>query len=112
MPHDRIDRRSLALHRAIAEKLRSQPELLEIAWDNLNRWSAMKGSSQPYLDQWRNLLQFPLEDLLVLLQEDSPRMTDLRQASPFAGVLAPKERWHIYDTFESGAHHPSGRNDR
>lgn len=100
--HDRIERRSLALHRAIAAKLRQDPGLLSIAFDNLNRWSQTAGRSQPYLDTWREILAQPLEPLLQQIVEDSPRMTDLRQSSPFAGVLHPKERWHIYDTFESG----------
>jgi hypothetical protein len=30
-----------------------------------------------------------LEELLALLVEDSERMTALRQATPFAGVLEP-----------------------
>jgi hypothetical protein len=28
-------------------------------------------------------------------------MTELRQATPFAGVLEPAERWAIYARFES-----------
>src|SRR5690242_19174189 len=32
--HQRVDRRSLEMHRAIAEKLRAHPELLEIALEN------------------------------------------------------------------------------
>ena len=38
--HQRLDRRSLALHQAIAAKLRAHPELLAIARENLDRWSA------------------------------------------------------------------------
>ena len=104
MPHDRLERRSLALHLAMAAKLRAHPELLEIAHDNLRRWSATGSRSQPYFDEWRRLLDQPLDQLLAALQEDSPHMTELRQSSPFAGVLDPTERWHIYDTFESGTH--------
>ena len=106
MPHDRLERRSLALHRAIAAKLRAKPELLGIARDNLDRWSARRGRSQPYLDTWREILDRPFEQMLQLIQEDSPRMTELRQSAPFAGVLDPRERWHVYDTFEPGTHHP------
>ncbi len=108
MSHDRLERRSLALHRAVAAKLRARPELLAIAHDNLDRWSRMGAGSQPYWDEWRSLLNRPLEDLLTAIQEDSPRMTELRQSSPFAGVLEPKERWHIYDTFEPRTHHTRG----
>jgi hypothetical protein len=112
MPHDRIERRSLALHRTIAAKLRQQPELLAIATENLNRWSASSGGPQPYWDAWRDILRRPLEDVIALLEEDSPRMTELRQSTPFAGVLDPKERWRVYDTFESGTHHSGRGNHR
>lgn len=112
MPHDRIERRSLALHRAIAAKLREYPQLLEIARDNVERWSARQGRSQPYLDAWREILKRPLPEIIDLIEEDSPRMTDLRQSTPFAGVLDPRERWRVYDTFESGTHHSSSGNHR
>ena len=97
--HQRIDRRSLELHRAIADKLRTHPERLEIAWRNLVRWTDEGGSSQPYWDAWRQILERPLEEVLSLLEEDSERMTALRQATPFAGVLEPAERWAVYSRF-------------
>ena len=112
MPHDRLERRSLALHLAVAAKLRQRPELLVIALDNLERWSKTGGRSQPYLDTWQTILAQPLEAVLTAIAEDTPRMTELRQSSPFAGALEPKERWHVYDTFESGTHHPGSRGDR
>ena len=99
--HRRIDLRSLALHRAIAEKLRANPALLDIARENLDRWSRASGRSQPYWDAWREILNRSLEEVLELLVEDSETMTDLRQATPFAGVLEPAERWAIYERFES-----------
>src|SRR5579864_5368035 len=100
--HQRIDERSLALHRAIADKLRARPELIDIARDNLDRWSAAETRSQPYWDAWREILSRPLPEILSLLGEESERMTALRQATPFAGVLEPAERWAIYARFEPG----------
>jgi hypothetical protein len=100
--HQRIDRRGLALHRAIAEKLSANPALLEIARENLDRWSVTNSRSQPYWDAWREMLSRPLAEVLELMVEDSERMTALRQATPFAGVLDPKERWAIYARFERG----------
>ena len=41
--HQRIDRRSLAMHRAIAGKLRADPSLLAIAHENLDRWQKGHG---------------------------------------------------------------------
>ena len=98
--HQRLDRRSLELHRAIAEKLRVHPELIGIAHDNLERWAKTAGRSQPYLDEWRKILARTLPETLDLLVEESEPMTALRQASPFAGVLEPAERWAIYARFE------------
>jgi hypothetical protein len=98
--HQRLDQRSIELHRAIADKLRAYPALLDIARENLDRWSQMPGHSQPYWDAWRELLNRPFENLLDLLVEDSERMTAMRQATPFAGVLTPAERWAIYKRFE------------
>ncbi len=100
--HARIDARSLAMHRAIALKLRASPDLLAIARDNLRRWSESSGRSQPYLDAWAEVLARPIEEVLVLIGEDSESMRAMRQASPFAGVLSPKERWEIYDAFAVG----------
>lgn len=97
--HRRIDERSLALHRAIADKLRKQPELLEIARDNLVRWRATSRRSLPYLDEWQRLVEGPLEKLLGAIESAEERMTALRQSSPFAGVLTPRERWAIYERF-------------
>ena len=91
------------MYRAVAEKLRKSPELLEIAHDNLQRWSATAGRSQPYLDAWGDLLKLPLEELVVVMVEESEKMTAMRQAGSFAGVLSPKERWDIYDAFAVGA---------
>jgi hypothetical protein len=100
--HHRIDRRSLAMHRAIAEKLRNDPSLIAIAFDNLDRWSRAEGRSQPYWDAWREILHRPLPEILALLAEESERMTAMRQATPFAGVLEPKERWAIYEEYRQG----------
>lgn len=97
--HERIDRRSLAMHQAIAEKLRADPSLLAIARDNLARWSKTAGRSQHYLDRWREILDRPLEEVLALMVEESERMTAMRQANQIAGILTPRERWAIYDRF-------------
>ncbi|MEO8369981.1 MAG: hypothetical protein ABI806_12340 [Candidatus Solibacter sp.] len=99
--HRRIDRRSLELHRAIAAKLQAHPALVEIARDNLARWSEAHGRSQPYWDAWQEILSRPLAEVLTLLNEDSEHMDAMRQATPFAGVLEPAERWAVYAQFAS-----------
>jgi hypothetical protein len=98
--HQRLDRRSLALHRAIADKLCANTALLAIARENLERWSLARGLSRPYWDRWREILDLPLSCVPELIVEDSETMTAMRQATPFAGILEPKERWTIYERFE------------
>jgi hypothetical protein len=99
MNHQTIDQRSLELHRAIAAKVREHPEMMDIARDNLRRWSVQVERSKPYWDAWRGILERPLDEVLALIVEESEWMTAMRQTSPFAGVLAPAERWAIFERF-------------
>ncbi len=98
--HRRIDERSLALHRAVAEKLRAQPELIGIARENLARWRGSAGRNLPYLEEWQRILDGPADELLQLIGQEDEHMTALRQSTPFAGVLSAAERWAIYERFE------------
>ncbi|HUE24996.1 MAG TPA: hypothetical protein VMQ86_25145 [Bryobacteraceae bacterium] len=100
--HQRIDQRSLALHRAIAGKLREGPTLIAIALENIERWTRAGSRSQPYWDAWREILSRPLPETLDVMVEESEHMTALRQATPFAGVLTARERWAIYERFPLG----------
>lgn len=97
--HERIDQRSIAMHRAIVEKLRANPALLEIARENIAQWAPTAGRSRHYLDAWLEVLEMPLEEMLALIVEDTEEMRAMRQNNPFAGVLDPRERWAIYDLF-------------
>jgi hypothetical protein len=42
--HSRLDERSLAMHRLVAEKVQADPTLLDKARDNLRRWQQIEGS--------------------------------------------------------------------
>ena len=96
--HHTVERRNLAMHRAIAVKLRQEPELLAHARTHLDHWRGRDGRSTPWLTAWRNILNLPFKDLLDTIQEDSERMAALRQYTPLAGLLTAEERWEIYAT--------------
>ncbi len=101
--HERIDRRSLAMHRAIAARLRAQPRS---AGDRPRQYRSLvagSGHSKPYLEAWREILTRPVEEIARVVVEDSERMTAMRQNSPFAGLLTPRERWAIYEEFRDDA---------
>jgi len=98
--HQWIDQRSLALHEAVAVKLEMQPQLLNVVRANLQRW--LGAHPVPALVEWRDLMdRLPLPQLLVLLRSTSETAARLRQSSPFAGVLTPRERQSILSRYES-----------
>lgn len=93
--HTWIDRRSRALHEAVAARIEARPELLDVARANLARWIAH--ARVPALAEWQRLLdELPLPDLLSLLRADDETAARLRQSSPFAGILTPEERREIF----------------
>lgn len=108
--HARIEDRSVALHRRIAEKLRANPQLLSVAHENLRKWR--KSLQTSAFDEWEALLRLPLDELLSALVDRNEVMTRLRQSSPFAGILTPKERWKIYESYTTRAYSESSGNDR
>jgi len=94
--HRRLELRSLALHRAVADMLRREPLAIERALSNLARWeTSVQGS---WISEWRELLLGPRERLLTFLTEQSERADRLRQSSPFAGVLPASVRRRIYES--------------
>jgi len=92
--HRTAERRSLAMHAAVAARLDDD---------------AVAGGGAPghgWLDDgapvplaasraWRALLDGPRDALEAALVRDDEAMRDLRQNTPFAGVVAPAERWRI-----------------
>ena len=98
MNHGNIDRVSLALGRRVAERLRRQPELLDLARDNLTRWSRQNASAVSLLRcyaEWQEILRRPVEEVCALLCAETEEAQRLRQNSPFAGALPPSEIWAV-----------------
>lgn len=98
--------RSLWLGHQVAAKLVEDPErVLSIASENLERMrtSSVRGSAREWLAQWQRLLAGPLEDILEALTSRSPLSRELRQNTPFAGVLSEEQRQRVLDAF-SRAH--------
>lgn len=86
--------RSLWLGHAVAGKLVMDPaRVLTVARMNLPvQRSKLRGAGRRWLDEWERLLGGPIEGVLEALTTRSPRGRDLRQNSPFAGVLTDEER--------------------
>jgi hypothetical protein len=96
MDRARLDfERSLALHEAVAERLRREPQLVERARARLDEWLARGGRTTPLWLQWRDVLDRPLEEIVATMTSRSEDSAWLRKASPFAGILPPSVRLRI-----------------
>jgi len=92
--------RRAGLHDAVAAKLEAQPELLDVARANLQRWLCLNPA--PALHEWAHLLDsLSVPALVGLLRSGDERATRLRQSSPFAGFLTAQERQAILNDYES-----------
>ena len=88
--HRQPQLRSLAYHRALGKRLTKQ--MVADARQSLAVWQ-LEGRIDPiYASQWRELLSKPVAEIRRQLGTDTPQMADLRQSSPFAGMLSERER--------------------
>jgi transcriptional regulator with XRE-family HTH domain len=96
----REERRSLALHRAIAARLADDPAaVLAKARRNLAvmRRANDDGGAEPWFAEWERRLGGSRADLVEALVSPAQHARDLRQVTPFAGVLSDEERRVIYE---------------
>jgi len=91
--HDRARARNLAYHRVVARRLR-RPTVDE-ARHVLFRWRDQGRIAARYADRWADLLEQPIPEIRRALVDASPEADDLRQNSPFAGLLSEPERRRI-----------------
>jgi excisionase family DNA binding protein len=102
----RDQQRSLWLHRAVAGKLVLDPGRVRVrARGNLARMRAVhpRGRVRGDFDTWEVLLDGSLDRLFDVLVSTSPQAVELRQNSPFAGVLTERERVRALDAFRDAA---------
>lgn len=103
-PHELVAERSLALHAAVADRIRRDPTLIEVARRRVREWQALGTVLRPYADEWASLLALPWPELEAALTDRSQHMHDLRQVSPFAGVLDARTRWQIHREIGARGH--------
>ncbi len=108
MGHDLIDRRSLELSKLVAEKIRQQPELMDLVRNRLERTlseARLSESSKDALREWQTILStHSLHEVLKILTEDSDEGQRLRQSSPFSGILSQRERLEVFRRNELSYH--------
>lgn len=83
--HRTAELRSLAYHRAIADRL--DDATVADALVQLRRWRDEGRIHPHYADRWTELLSGPRKQLLAALRANDEHAAALRQSSPFAGML-------------------------
>jgi len=87
---------SLELHRAVAQRLIEDPALVARARARVAEWLRDGSVARPHAEAWQAALAEPVEALARFLEDPGERARQLRQVSPFAGVLDPKTRWSLW----------------
>ncbi len=99
--HAAIDRRSLRLAQAISRKLEGGDIRggLEHARAVNRRWRELTPSRLH--DDWAAILAGEWPAIRQAMLDESARGAQLRQNSPFCGILSPRERWAVYRELKS-----------
>lgn len=98
--HVFLDEFAQAYHRAVADRLRAEPEaVLEHTRQNLDRWTegdAFEPGELASLDEWRRILdEADVNRLVEVITDVSDEGQRLRSSSPFVGVISSEERLEI-----------------
>ncbi len=99
----RDQRRSLWLAYALAGRIVADPQAgVSAGRRGLETMrSGARGQATRWLDEWERLLDGPVPDLLDALTSRSPKGRELRQNSPFAGLLTSDERDRALATWQA-----------
>lgn len=103
-PLTRDQERSIALHAAISRELRvRRREVIEVAMHNISRMRSVNPDTSPLLDEWERILKGTTNQIVARMLDPSEHGRDLRQVTPFAGVLSPAKRAAVYRSFRGAA---------
>src|ERR1044071_2333205 len=94
--HRLADEKRLAYYLAISERLRREPGAPARARPRGQGWLEAGDRAPFYARKWAEILTGDLPSIAAFLIERSELADELRQSSPFAGVLRPQERWQIW----------------
>lgn len=98
----REELRSLWLNRAVAARLARDPErVLGHARRNLERFAQVHAGStaEHWVKRWHDVLAKGPEVVMETLTSTAPGAAELRQNSPFPGILPERERREVLESF-------------
>lgn len=92
--------------RRVAAELPNRPEVLHLARENLLRWKQQNQGSPGLLrcyTEWEAILERPIPEIISVLVAETDEGQRLRQNSPFAGAIPPRQVWEIKKHFRRHA---------
>lgn len=96
--------RSLALHRAIAVELRADRDAaFATALANIAKMRSTNPHAAALLDEWEQILYGTVDQVVARMIDPSEHGRDLRQVTPFAGILQPAQRAAVYASLRNAA---------
>lgn len=69
--------------------------MIDDALHRVWKWRDQGKLDRHYAELWEEILKRPVRDVRRAISEDTPLARDLRQNSPFAGMLSEPERQRI-----------------
>lgn len=103
-PMTRDQRRSLALHVAIAGELAARPDqVLDAARRNVAVMRVAVPGAERLLDEWERILRLAPTLVASRMLDPSDHGRDLRQVTPFSGILDGPARAAVYRAFRGAA---------
>jgi hypothetical protein len=96
--HRVAELQALAYHRLVAERL--DEDLVDDARRRLRKWRSEGRIHPRWSEEWERILALPLPRIAKAISADTKRMRELRQTSPFAGVLTEQERRRLLRAVE------------
>jgi excisionase family DNA binding protein len=97
--------KSLRLHQALIGDLLENPDAVIVkARENIARWLPQQradGMSASYLREWEDILDSGLDRILEALTATDEKSYELRENSPFAGVLSQERRAKVLKTLRN-----------
>jgi len=98
------------LHTAVAGRVAANPgRAIRRARRNLEqlRKAHPSGAGYHWLETWESVLDSGPDEILRTLTSAAPLAVELRQNSPFAGVLTQQERTSVLRAFRDSERSPS-----
>lgn len=90
--HDEYSRQA---HSLVASKLRANPSLINIAKRNLLEISKELPKNSVTVMEWEIILKCNIDSICDFIVQNNDHLQELRQSSPFSGMITTEERRNL-----------------